>query len=46
MREEELRVVARAEIDAFDVCDAGRAKRAFRGRPEVELAVDGQIVVE
>jgi len=37
VREEELRVARRAEIDALDVLDARRAQRPLRRRPEIEV---------
>ena len=39
VREEELRVAARAEVEPLDLRDAGRAERALGRRPEVEHAV-------
>src|SRR5438270_1506102 len=46
MREEELRMVVRAEVDALDVLDASRTQGAFRRAPQVEVPIDGQVVVE
>src|SRR5947209_12871628 len=46
VREEELWVVACAELDPLDAFDAGLPQRPLRGAPEVELPVDRQIVVE
>src|SRR3954464_6682652 len=46
VREEELRVIARAEVDPVDARDAGVAKRELGRAPQVELPVHRQILVE
>src|SRR4051794_23623577 len=46
MREEELWVVARAEVEAVDAVDAGGSERAFRYRPQVELPAARQVGIE
>src|SRR4051794_24972767 len=46
VREEELRVAARAQVDAFHVVDAGATQRAFRRRPQVEVAARRQVGIE
>src|SRR5258705_5778039 len=46
VREEQLRVVTRAEVDALDARDAGCTKRTLGGAPEIELPVHRQVVVE
>src|SRR5258705_5049285 len=46
VREEQLREVARAEIDSFDTLDTGAVQRSLGRSPEVELPVYGQVVVE
>src|SRR5262245_44052032 len=46
VREEEVRVVAGAEVDAVDPFDARLAERPLGRAPEVELAVDSEVVVE
>src|SRR6266511_2181877 len=46
VREEELRVAARAEVDALDAFDAGRAKGALAARPEIEFAFVPDVVAE
>src|SRR6476646_10505474 len=44
--EEELGVVARAEVEAVDATHARPAKRSFGSGPEIELAVVRQVGVE
>src|SRR4051812_43581636 len=46
VREEELRMVARAEVDPLDALDPCPAQRALRRGPEVELAAGREVVVE
>src|SRR6478672_3375326 len=46
VREEEVWMVARAEVDPLDPVHAGPPQRALRRRPQVEPAVDGEVVVE
>src|SRR5690348_2291510 len=46
MREEQLRAAHRAEVDAFDASDAGRAEEPFGRRPQVEPAVAREIRLE
>src|SRR5579884_748546 len=46
MREEELRMAARAQVEPLDRRDAGPAKRPLGGRPQVEMPGHGQILVE
>src|SRR5436190_8462773 len=46
VREEELRMVPRTEVDPVDPRNPGIAERAFRRAPQVELSVDRQIVAK
>src|SRR6476620_8299757 len=46
VREDKIRVVASAEVDAVDPLDARLAERALRRAPKVEPAVNRQVVVE
>src|SRR6478752_1357606 len=46
MREEELGVAARAQVDTFDGCDSRVAQRALGRRPQIEVTVHGEVRVE
>src|SRR5262245_33577141 len=46
VREEELRVAGRAQVDALDLLDAGRAQRPLGRGPQVELAARDDVAAE
>src|SRR6185312_7263500 len=46
VREEELRVAARTQVDAFDGSDSRAAQRPLSRRPQVEVTPDGEVCVE
>src|SRR5262249_36211196 len=46
MREVEVGVIARADVDAVDAVDSRPAQRPLGGRPQIEPAVGRQVVVE
>src|SRR4051794_9907394 len=46
VREEQLRVAPRAEVDAFDDGDAGAPQPTLGGAPQIEVPVEGQVGVE
>src|SRR6266513_1619863 len=45
MREEELGMVAGAEIDTLHALDAGTPERPFGGPPQIEVPVGDQIIL-
>src|SRR4029079_8903553 len=46
VREEELGGAARAHVDSLDRRDTRTSPRALGRRPEIEMAIDGEVGVE
>ena len=46
VREEDIGVAARAQVDAFDRRDSGAAQGALGGGPQIEMTFDRQVRVE